>query len=114
MNTVQHSSPSPALAAEDGELDRVAFNAAFHELGLRWHWDGSTYDRLAAQRCERARLRGYLEAEQPHLLRAYDAEFLSEAILRIKTRCRETLANCPPRALPRGPWLDARWAETGV
>ena len=28
------------------ELDRNAYNAAFYELGFRWHWDRETYDQL--------------------------------------------------------------------
>ncbi|MDB5764166.1 MAG: hypothetical protein JWQ21_3161, partial [Herminiimonas sp.] len=31
----------PADAAED--IDLNAYNAAFYELGLRWHWDADTY-----------------------------------------------------------------------
>ncbi len=38
------------------EIDRAAFNAAFYELGLRWHWDSPTYEGLAGQPCERRRL----------------------------------------------------------
>ena len=29
--------------AADSEIDRAAFNGAFYELGLRWHWDSRTY-----------------------------------------------------------------------
>jgi hypothetical protein len=28
------------------ELERNAYNAAFYELGLRWHWDSQTYEAL--------------------------------------------------------------------
>lgn len=70
--------PNPD-AHEDAE--RNAYNGAFYELGLRWHWDAATYSALA-QRCQQAsgRVRLYLESAQPHLLRAYDAEFLVAAI----------------------------------
>lgn len=64
----------------EAERDRSAFNAAFHELGLRWQWDAATYDSLVGQPCERERLCRYLAREQAHLLRAYDAEFLIAAI----------------------------------
>ena len=40
-----------------------------------------TYEALATDRCERSACRGYLESEQAHLLRAYDADFLTDAIL---------------------------------
>lgn len=95
------------------ELERSAFNAAFYELGLRWHWDSDTFRALAARADERVRLRSYLESEQPHMLRAYDAEFLINAILTAKARCRDALVHCPPRALPRFNWADARWGEVG-
>ena len=64
-----------------GDADPVrrhAYNAAFEELGLSWHWDAATYDRLQADGC--GGVRSYLETEQAHLLRAYDADFLVQAI----------------------------------
>ena len=104
-------------ALEDGdagtELDRSAFNAAFYELGLRWFWDSDMYRELSTAVCERERVRTYLEGEQAHMLRAYDAEFLTDAILKAKQRCRSSMANCTPRALPGFNWADARWGETG-
>ena len=106
--------PKPRCAADDHEIDRSAFNAAFYELGLRWHWDSDTYDALAAQTCERQRVSGYLEREQPHLLRAYDAEFLTDAILTVKRRSRAALSQCAPAAVPRFNWADARWGEVGI
>jgi len=105
-NVVQTPSPD--------EIDRGEFNAAFYELGLRWHWDASTYATLAGEPCERSRVRGYLEGEQSHLLRAYDADFLTEAILAVKERCRHALASGPPRPIPSFNWADARWGEVGI
>jgi hypothetical protein len=109
------SNASPSLLEHDAaaEADRGAFNAAFYELGLRWHWDSDAYRALASVPCERSRLRGYMESEQAHLLRAYDAEFLTDAILVAKRRCRASTANCAPRALPQFNWADARWGDTG-
>jgi hypothetical protein len=100
--------------ADAAEIERSAFNAAFYELGLRWHWDSETYDALAADSCERARVRRYLEGEQAHLLRAYDADFLADAILAAKQRCRKALARCSARSVPRFNWADARWGEVGI
>ena len=63
------------------ELERNAYNAAFYELGFRWHWDSATYDELAHRSANEAdRIRHYLSARQPHLLKAYDADFLVELI----------------------------------
>jgi hypothetical protein len=59
------------------EMDRNAYNAAFNELGFRWHWDSGTYAQLLRQCPDAAeRIRHYLEGWQPHLLKAYDCAFL--------------------------------------
>ncbi|SEK13964.1 hypothetical protein [Paraburkholderia diazotrophica] len=65
--------------AVDAQL--CAFNSAFADLGLRFRWDAQTLTSLAAIDGEHARVVAYIEAQQPHLLNAYSAEFLSEAIL---------------------------------
>ncbi len=56
------------------DSDAHAYRAAFDELGLSWQWDPATWGAGPAG------LRAYLEQEQPHLLRAYDAEFLVQAV----------------------------------
>jgi hypothetical protein len=65
----------------DHETVRQAYNAAFCELDLQWHWDDETYSQLV-RRNERPeeQVRHYLEQHHSHLLRAYDAEFLIRAI----------------------------------
>lgn len=65
---------STAIADEQ----RLAYNAAFEELDLNWEWDAATWASLphAQGECVRA----YLQRERPHLLRAYDAEFLVNAV----------------------------------
>lgn len=65
-------------------LERDAFNAAFRELGLRWHWDSATFQQLKPIGDDGQRIRTYLEARAPHLLKAYDAEFLAEAVRTVK------------------------------
>ena len=62
----------------EAEAHRHAYNAAFEKLGLAWHWDPATFTSLEAQGHDG--VRAYLESEQPHLLRAYDADFLVKAI----------------------------------
>ncbi|RZJ26455.1 MAG: hypothetical protein EOO54_02745 [Haliea sp.] len=66
------------------DAHRHAYNAAFEELGLPWHWDSATFARLQAG--GRDGVRSYLQSEQAHLLRAYDAEFLVDAIETAKAR----------------------------
>ncbi len=64
------------------ETHRQAYNAAFEELGLNWHWDPATYAGLPG----RDRVCAYLQSEQPHLLRSYDVQFLAGAIEAAKAR----------------------------
>jgi hypothetical protein len=59
------------------EADRQAYNAAFEELGLNWQWDQETFSALPRGRDG---VRAYLQLEQQHLLRAYDVDFLVDAI----------------------------------
>lgn len=92
------------------EIDRAAFNAAFHELGLRWHWDGETWHTLSQSECERERVRRYVEHAHPHLLRAYDADFLSDAVVRTKQRWRAALRD---GAMPAGAPFDRADADSG-
>ena len=72
------------------ESQRQAYNAAFDELGLNWHWDPVTYACLPAQ--GPSGVKAYIEREQPHLLRAYEAEFLVDAIETAKSRCLQVMS----------------------
>ena len=58
-----------------------AYNLAFEELGLNWQWDASARVEPGPQG-----VRQYLEREHPHLLRAYDADFLVQAIETARNR----------------------------
>ena len=73
------------------ETQRQAYNAAFDELGLSWHWDAVTYACLPAR--GREGLRSYLETEHAHLLRAYEADFLVNAIETAKERCYQVMVS---------------------
>lgn len=79
---INHRTENPTA-----EAHRHAYNAAFEELSLSWRWDTTTYAHL--QRHGRDLVRAYLQAEHPHLLRAYDADFLVNAIEAVKARCFE-------------------------
>lgn len=61
-----------------------AYNTAFAELGLRFRWDEATLVSLATIDGELSRIAAYIEAHHTHLLNAYSAEFLSQAILEKK------------------------------
>ena len=77
--------PLDATAATGlAEAHRHAYNAAFEELGLSWYWDCASYGGLRGQGPDA--VRSYIETEHPYLLRAYDAEFLVNAIETAKAR----------------------------
>ena len=71
---------SPRRTVPASEAERSAYNAAFHELGLGWHWSADTFESLQARGTPCDRIRHYMEQQHPHLFRAYDAEFLASAI----------------------------------
>ncbi|MGH8819924.1 MAG: hypothetical protein ACREWJ_01350 [Rhodoferax sp.] len=77
-------------------VHRNAYNAAFSELGLRWYWDSEIYPEVLSEADERRCLRQYMVTHQPHLLTAYDADFLVDAIQAVKAKCydRMKLAGC--------------------
>jgi hypothetical protein len=97
------------------EVERNAFNAAFYELGLRWHWDSDTYCALI-ERCTSgpARIRHYLETRQAHLLKAYDAEFLVRAIDEKASAHRRRLSAAGAPAAGHFDWAQTLGAELGA
>ena len=65
---------------ETSETERNAYNIAFCELGLEWHWDANTYNELRTVAQQKEPVRTFLESQHPYLLRAYDVDFLVNAI----------------------------------
>jgi hypothetical protein len=96
------------------EIHRNAYNAAFYELGLRWHWDVDTYQALLPNANEDDRLRIYLETRQPHLLKAYDADFLIKAIQATKVRCYDNMVSCGVKNAPNINWAEIHSVEVGI
>jgi len=96
----------------DAEARRNAYNAAFHELGLNWVWDSGFC--LPGADDERDCVRNYLAQHQAHLLTAYDADFLVDAILAAKARCAPlmTAPGCNPGAAID--WRELRQRQVGV
>ncbi|HEY8051065.1 MAG TPA: hypothetical protein VIE63_17970 [Ramlibacter sp.] len=72
----------------EDDLHRQAYNSAFDELGLAWHWDRATYAWLPDGP---DRVRTYVEREHPHLLRAYEPDFLVAAVENARARCQAML-----------------------
>ena len=99
----------------DEELDRNAFNAAFNELGLRWYWDCDTYVALLRERADAsARVRHYVETQQPHLLRAYDADFLCGVIQEKTDQHKRRLLQAGAQASPHFNWAETLGRELGI
>ena len=94
----------------DDQSRRHAYNAAFEELGLTWHWDAATYARLQAHGRDGVRI--YLETEQSHLLRAYEPDFLVEAIETTQARCFAGMANSQKRYAPCPSWAGESFRLT--
>jgi hypothetical protein len=95
------------------ELHRNAYNAAFYELGLGWHWDANTYDGLQPLNCDVERVRIYMENHQSHLLRAYDPGFLAGAIATAKSRCLDTMQACGAAVAARTDWAALQSRQIG-
>ena len=81
---MRHDQPLHCIFDQAKESHRHAYNTVFGELGLSWHWDLATYSRLQATGSEPVRC--YLENEQAHLLRAYNADFLINLIETAKAK----------------------------
>jgi len=105
--------PNDSAAADAADVHRNAYNAAFHELGLRWFWERDMYDAVLSGAAARDCLRHYLQHQQPHLLRAYDAEFLIDVIHAAKARryAALTAAGCHGSAYID--WAEIQQVEVG-
>lgn len=96
------------------DLERNAYNAAFYELGLRWHWDQDTWLALQAVPAGRRRVRVYLETDQAHLLRAYDVDFLVDAIENKVQACRDSRSAHDSHRPCRFNWAEANAGQLGI
>lgn len=95
------------------DVELHAYNAAFYELGLRWHWDAETFRRLQSIPLRRDRVRIYLETHQSHLLKAYDAEFLADAIESKRSQFQKEMRESGLNCRPHFNWVNARMNELG-
>ena len=97
----------------DDEIERNAYNAAFYELGFRWHWDSRVYDELQGLSQDAAeRICHYVRTWQPHLLKAYDAAFLVEIIEQKKAQHIQRSASAANTSY--FDWAQAHGAELGA
>jgi hypothetical protein len=99
-------------AVDTADVHRDAYNAAFYELGLKWHWDVAVYEHVLSGRQERERLLGYLKTHQVHLLSAYEPDFLVAAIEATKARWYDALLRSGSRR--RVDWAAFQQAQVGA
>ena len=101
--------------AHNEDAERNSLNAAFYELGFRWHWDSDTYNTLLNQRSSTAeRIRYYLETRQSHLLKAYDAAFLVELIQEKKALIGHQRAHSGAAVARHFDWSQSLGGELGA
>ena len=100
------------ISSSAREAQRNAYNAAFHELGLPWFWDVGCD--LPDEGAERACVRDYLARHQPHLLTAYDADFLVDAILATKERCEAQFVALGGDLAASIDWRELQQRQIGV
>lgn len=98
------------LADTEQEGHRPAFNGAFAEAGLPWHWDRPTYQRLLAVTGGRERIRAWLGEQQSWPAAAGDdpsswdpTGWIENLHLRKQAHYRQRLAEGP---LPLRPGVE--------
>lgn len=84
------------IAETERSGHRVAYNRAFREARLDWHWDEARYHQLLAIAGGRERLRYFIEHDRPPMPRAFDVESLIRDIHEKKTRHFAAIAAAIP------------------
>lgn len=79
------------LADTERDGHRVAFNRAFAEAGLDWHWDVELYGALLAVTGGKERMRYYLDRYRPDWARPADLDSLIARLHAAKTHAYTTL-----------------------
>jgi HAD superfamily hydrolase (TIGR01509 family) len=74
------------LADTERDGHRPAFNAAFAEAALAWHWDVDLYGELLAVTGGKERMRFYAERHDPDFLAQPDADEVIKRLHAAKTR----------------------------
>lgn len=87
MNTLQALifDVDGTLADTERDGHRVAFNLAFRDAGLDWHWDEALYGELLAVTGGKERMRFYCERHLPEFLQQADADARIKALHAAKT-----------------------------
>jgi HAD superfamily hydrolase (TIGR01509 family) len=74
------------LAETERDGHRPAFNAAFKEAALGWHWDVDLYGELLAVTGGKERMRFYAERHDPDFLAQPNADAIIKSLHAAKTR----------------------------
>ena len=87
MNTLQALifDVDGTLADTERDGHRPAFNAAFADAGLDWHWDEALYGELLAVTGGKERMRFYCEKHDPDFLKRSDADARIKSLHAAKT-----------------------------
>lgn len=86
MSTIVSPSPPDEASPEALVAELRAYNSAFQDLELPWHWDFETFRRLRAMGADTDCVSAYVERNQSHLLRVYEKAFLRDLVLTAKAR----------------------------
>lgn len=103
-----------SIDGSSADAHRNAYNAAFYELGLSCHLDEAGYRDVLCADGERECLRAYLERHHAHLLKAYDADFLVDAIQAAKARCYDAITADGATAGGYINWAEIQQSQVGV
>jgi len=101
------------LADTERDGHRPAFNQAFEEAGLDWHWDVPLYGQLLAVTGGKERMKHYIDRYRPDYSKPRDFDDMVAELHKAKTRIYSALAargGIPMRPGVRRLLLEARAA----
>ena len=77
---------------ETAELHRAAFNTAFRDVGVDWHWSAAIFTHIAALPDDRTKLECYIDAYRPGEASALAASDIAARIVERKSRLYRRMA----------------------
>lgn len=87
--TVLSSKGTAGSATDPLATELAAYNHAFCELELPWHWDATTLSQLKSIATDCDVVGAYVERSQAHLLRAYEKAFLRDLVHAARDRYQQ-------------------------